>query len=256
MAVPGTPATSAPPPTVAPPTGPSGPPSDSPTPDYADYFNYANGVGPTINGKTYGYAGGTPMDTGGYTEPTNTPDRYKGLLTYKGDPNNPTAYDGLQLNKDVLAKLPPTKFGTVDNVQAVDKLGGSQKMKNPNLKYYDEHYGWITPKSNLYEEEHGVQKYAVPVMQALASAAFGGVGGLAGAGMGAWTGGAGALAGAAQGVGEGAGLGQTLLRVAPALIGGGLSMGGFSLPPELAQALKYARYAKTGYDGYNMFRGR
>src|SRR4030095_8527916 len=68
------------------PTAPQGPEG---TPAYADYFKYANVVGPTIGGKQYGSTMGTPledMDNGAYSynyvEPKDTPDRYKGLLTY------------------------------------------------------------------------------------------------------------------------------------------------------------------------------
>ncbi len=209
---------------VAPSTAPAGP---SGTPAYEDYFKYAN-AGPDTGSAwlagTPGYTGwegGTNIGDGqvegqtwkgfNYVEPSNVPDKYKGLLKYNelGTPTGgPSGKSGFQMNKDVIAKLPKTKFGTVDNVTSLGKDGkgtGGQAMHlaNPNLKYYDDNYGWITPKENIIEDRHFNDTFADTIMPMIASAAFGNVGGLGGAGMGAWTGGASSAVGAAKNYGEG-----------------------------------------------------
>ncbi len=218
-------------------------------PTLADYFKYANGVQKadlfgTGEMKEYGSFKGTPLEgtafdtmNGGYTEPTDTPDQFKGLLSYDKGPNG-----GFKLNPEVLAKLPMTKYGSVDNVQSADLLGGSQRMANPNAKVYDENYGWITPKRNLYEEEKGVPKYAVPVLQALASAGFGGIGGLA-------TGLAGSAVGGASSIGNGGSPLSVILAMLPSLIGAGVG----GLPPEFLKALQAA---KAGYGVHQSVQNR
>ncbi len=257
----------APPPSISTPTGPSGAPTgDAP---YADYFQYAN-AGPDTGSAWLagtpaesGWTGGTNIGEGqvvgqtwkgyDYKEPANIPDKYKGLLKYNEmgtSTGGPNAQSGFQMNKDVIAKLPKTKFGTVDNVTSLGKDGkgtGGPAMHliNPNLKYYDQNFGWITPKNNIVEDRHFTDTFADTIMPMVASAAFGGIG------MPSWATG---LASGAQSLGNGGDWKSALMNLAASGVGASISGGGLNLPPELAQALKYARYGKTAYDIYNRTR--
>lgn len=68
-----------------------------------------------------------------------------------GEFNNPAVY---RYNLDY-SKLPQTKYGSLMDVRQMDTPSGQAvggfKLKDPNAKYYDPNYGWITSSQNTID---------------------------------------------------------------------------------------------------------
>lgn len=128
------------------------------------------------------------------------------------------------------------------------KYGGEDKFVNKNLTYFDPNYGWITPGFNKKPpKQTGIDKFAEILPQAIGAGLSMGFGY---AGMPALATG---MVGAARGLGNGGGWGQAALTALPGMLGAGLGLGGFSLPPQLSQLLNYLR---SGYGLYNAAKTR
>jgi hypothetical protein len=204
------------------------------------------------------------------------PDKYKGMVQKIYGPSGGSQGD-VQFDFSKLPNMGMTKYGPLSQMTQL----GSDKDAGPNLfndatkhggrpqdseaaqdhskVYWDDNYGWLTPKSNMFkpipEKDTAldyVGKYgSMAAMMAMGMPALGGsmLGGLAASGLGAIH----------QG-GETGDWKKAIIGAAPGLIGAGIGLSGIggslpSLPPELAQAIKYAQYAKTGYGIYNQVRG-
>lgn len=192
---------------------------------------------------------------GTFNESASIPDKYKCIQSWNNEDTSagPSGRTGFQLNKAMIDALPKTKFGSVDNVAwmgagenpgAVQGTYGLPDLMNQGARYYDENYGWITPKANLYNKSEARNDAITNgILQSIMSFGMGPMGILPAGGIPSLASG---LVGAAASMGNGGDWQKTLLNLAPSLIGA--AGGGINLPPELAQMLKYA---KMGYGAYN-----
>ena len=106
-----------------------------------------------------------------------------------------------------------------------------------NKAVWDPNYGWVVPQSTAKGD---LGDWMPQALQAAFSMAAGGFMGLPAS-----------LVMAGKGLGNGGSLGSAAMSMLPSLIPGLAGLGGFSLPPELMQALNYA---KSGYGLYNAAR--
>lgn len=189
-----------------------------------------------------------------------TPDKYAGMLTGfdnsgENAQSGPSGQSQLKFNTALMdAKLPDTKFGKFSQTGLMSlgagkdaDLGmlGDQHMGNPNAKYYDENYGWITPSKNVIENRHFTDTFADTIMPMIASAGFGGI--ASAAMLGNIPGLMSSVVGAAKNYGSGGDVKGLLMSILPSIVGANIGGGNF-IPPELA---KFLQYAKTAYGGYN-----
>lgn len=269
-----------------PPTAPPGAPA------YADIWNYTpfsyrtdytanTQIRPDQSQNPYTFSGGKErMETvgggegGSYEQAVRSPismqinmdkipEKYRGLVSGMedgGGSRETFKYDMSKLPNKGMTKfgidvLGTTSLGTGSQPDW-NKVPGHYKVANKNMAYFDPNFGWITPTKNLLSKEDARDEKQMAAMQAAASFAFpfaavpgaAGIPGLAMSGI-----------GAAKTFGDSGNWKAALMNILPGLIGAGMSSGGFSmpkLPPELAQALKYAQYAKQGYGMYQGLKGR
>ncbi len=249
-----------------------------PTPLYGDIFQYLDpnteGAKSTWAKQVQGTTNHLETDANGNQvlvwdkaiEPDNSmiPDKYKGLVT--GTYSTAGGGGGLNARYDT-SKLPNQgKLANGRNITDMVSLGldrnagpktitrGSEfggrdqdtsMVADKSQMLWDDNFGWVNPKMNF---KHPIEEKLSPVDYA----------GMAlGAGMGAFA--SPVMAAAMAGMnglhafgdaslnGGKMNWGQLALQIAPSLIG----MGGFKLPPELANLMKYLNYAKMGYGGYN-----
>lgn len=243
-------------------TGANGPQADSPAGTWTPGYYTTERIG--------GSDSGTDTEIwhpGVFTPNANLPEKYRGMLTgYDNASENaqsgPSGQSQLRYDVPLMDKLlPSTKFGKFAHTglmslgsgkEADTSLLGDQHMGNPNAKYYDENYGWITPSKNVIENRHFTDVFADTIMPMLASAGFGALAApVVGASFFQSPAFAQSLIGAARTFGDKGDWKSALMNIAPGIVGGGLSGAGINLPPELSQAL---RYAKSGYGAYNAFK--
>lgn len=258
-------------------------------PMYGDIWNYLDPG--TEGAKAWLTQGATDPSEGSYiqdkdgnmnfvpaqkwtVDQSKIPEKYRGLIqgyrsTTVGS-NMDTQYDwskigggGTVFGNDVNSTINQMRsLGTDPNkpptlyMKSHGREQDDEAVKDKSQVKWDPKFGWITPKMNVIHpvpEKTSAIDYAG---MALGAAMGGGLLGAVSPAMGLGMAGMNAL----HGLGSGANWKQTLLSMAPSLIGMGMGASGISfpkLPPELAQAMKYAQYAKTGYGIYNaMNRGK
>jgi len=266
-------------------------------PAYGDIFNYLDPrtvgasegpnawatVTPGTHTRTVSNEGGTftedvPNDVttpGAVTiDQSKIPDKYKGLVSQytgaQGGSQGDIGYD--------FSKLPNggvTKYGHINDMTSLGmdqskgptmfndatKWGGrhedSTAVQDPSKVYWDDNYGWITPQNNIFHpipEKNGVIDTIgnIGMMAGLAAMGMPELGGSLGGGLAA------SAFGGIKNYGETGNWKNSVIGMAPGLIGAGLGLSGISmpsLPPALQQAMQLAKYAKTGYGVYKMIRG-
>lgn len=89
-----------------------------------------------------------------------------------------------------IGKLPSTRYGPISQVMRYDTPSGQGeggfKLRNPNAKYFDPNYGWITPRANTIDpssQTNGYDMIGPIVMSAVLGAAGAGMFGPVAAGQ-------------------------------------------------------------------------
>jgi len=243
------------------------------TPTQGDIIGYhtehqGGGEGGTVDVQVPDYAQNYTIDQ------SKIPDKYKGLVSQYtaagGGSQGDVGYD--------FSKLPNggvTKYGHINDMTSLGmdqskgptmfndatKWGGrhedSTAVQDPSKVYWDDNYGWITPQNNIFHpipEKNGVIDTIgnIGMMAGLAAMGMPELGGSLGGGLAA------SAFGGIKNYGETGNWKNSVIGMAPGLIGAGLGLSGISmpsLPPALQQAMQLAKYAKTGYGVYKMIRG-
>ena len=201
---------------------------------------------------------------GTFNESADIPDQYKGIMSFDDRStaeSGPSGQSNFQLNKAMIDKYPKTRFGSVDTVAymgsgekpgAVQGTYGQTDLMNPNASYYDENYGWITPKANLTNKSEtrsdAMTQAAIKMIMSMGMGAL--MAPVAGASFLQSPSFATSLVQAAPGFDQPGGWKNAAMGIGSSLLGAGV---GGNLPPELTDAFKYM---KTGYGLYGAAKSR
>jgi hypothetical protein len=132
-------------------------------------YNQDNGEGTTVRNVRY-----IPK-IGSFLNRLNH--EYGGALTsgYQGEPGSEAGGAGGMQHRLDFSKLPKTRFGSAENVMAVNDVN-SDKLINPEMVYDDPVYGRITHRANMKGND-----WLGPLLMTLATAGMGGIMGAGGA---------------------------------------------------------------------------